>query len=60
MADTLTCSECGNVAESADDLETGEPIPAVETGDDGSIHLYENNDLFLCENCRKPLGVSRP
>jgi len=32
----------------------------VETSDDGSIHLYENHDLFLCKNCRKPLGISRP
>lgn len=60
MADEITCSECGHVAESADDLETGESVPEVETSDDGSIHLYENHDLFLCKNCRKPLGVSRP
>ena len=59
MADTISCSNCGEVAESAADLESEESIPVVETEEDGSIHLYENNNLFLCSNCRKPLGVSR-
>lgn len=60
MADSITCSDCGEVAESAADLESQESVPAIETDEDGSIQLYENNDLFLCSNCRKPLGVSRP
>ena len=60
MSDTITCSECGEVAESADGLTVEESVPMVETDDDGGIHLYENNNLFLCSNCRKPLGISRP
>lgn len=60
MADTITCSSCGNVAGSAADLEVKTEVPAVETSEDGSINLYENHDLFLCSNCRKPLGISRP
>lgn len=60
MAESITCPDCGEVAESAADLEIGEPVPEMETTDDGSIHLYENRDRFLCSNCRKTLGVSRP
>jgi hypothetical protein len=41
-------------------LEVKTEVPAVETSEDGSINLYENHDLFLCSNCRKPLGISRP
>lgn len=60
MADTITCPDCGEVAESADDLVAGESVPEVETTDTGSINLYGNRNLFLCSNCRKMLGVSRP
>jgi len=59
MSDTLTCSECGETAESADDLGTSREVPEIETSNDGSISLFENRDLFLCQNCKNPLGTSR-
>lgn len=59
MSDTLDCPECEASIDSTDDLEVEAGVPEVEADDDGSIHLYENRDLFLCANCRKPLGVSR-
>jgi len=59
MGDTLSCPECGEAVESAEELET-EHVPEVEVDDDdGSFSLFENNDLFLCKNCKKPLGMSR-
>lgn len=57
MGDTLTCPECGTDIESADQLEDGPEVAELETDDDGSIHLYGKRDLFLCENCRNPLGL---
>lgn len=58
MADELTCSNCGKEIESADNLEQHE-VPEVDVDEEGGIHLYENNDLFLCKGCKKPLGVGR-
>ncbi len=58
MSDTVSCPDCGTEIESADDLEQ-EDVPEIETHDDGSITLFENNDLFLCKGCKKPLGMSR-
>ena len=58
MADTLACPECGTEVESADDLETGSSVPEVETTEDGGVRLFRNRDLFLCKNCKKPLGFS--
>ena len=60
MSDTLECPECEASIDSTDDLETGGEVAEVEPEEDGSFQLYENHDLFLCKNCRKPLGVSRP
>jgi len=59
MSDTLECPECDASIDSTDDLEAEGEVAEVEPEDDGSFQLYENNDLFLCKNCRKPLGVSR-
>jgi len=59
MTDTLSCPECEKEIESTDDLEEGGEIAEIETDDDGSVSLFENHDLFLCEGCKKPLGVSR-
>jgi hypothetical protein len=59
MSDTLNCPECDNEIESIDELERGDEITEVEESDDGSISLFENRDLFLCKNCKKPLGMSR-
>lgn len=58
MADELTCSECGNEIESTDDLER-EEVNTVEVEDDGSFSLHGNDDLFLCESCKEPMGVGR-
>ncbi|MEF8821989.1 MAG: hypothetical protein V5A52_06905 [Halovenus sp.] len=58
MGDTLTCDNCGQEIESADDLEEHE-VPEIETKKDGSLNLWGNNNLYLCKNCRRPLGVSR-
>ncbi|MEF8812229.1 MAG: hypothetical protein V5A55_00175 [Halovenus sp.] len=59
MGDTLSCPECGEEVESAEELETQHDVPEVEVDDDGSLTLFENNDLFLCKNCKKPLGMPR-
>jgi hypothetical protein len=59
MTDTLSCPECGTDVDSADDLDTGEELTQVEIEADGSIDLFEKRDLFLCSDCRNPLGVSR-
>jgi uncharacterized membrane protein YvbJ len=58
MGDTLTCEECGHEIESTDGLEAKE-VPEIEAEESGSFSLYGSNDLFLCKNCRKPLGVRR-
>lgn len=59
MAETLSCPECEKEIESTDDLEEGGKIAELETDDDGSVTLFENHDLFLCKDCKKPLGMSR-
>lgn len=59
VTDTLECPECEASIDSTDDLETEGEVVEIEPEDDGSFQLYENHDLFLCKNCRKPLGVSR-
>jgi len=59
MGDTLTCPECGEEASSVDELEAEHDVAEVDVDDDGSITLFENHDLFLCEGCKKPLGFSR-
>lgn len=59
MSDTLSCPECDEEIESTDQLETGEQVPEIEEDDDGSLTLFQNHDLFLCKNCKKPLGMSR-
>jgi len=58
MAD-LECTECGNEIESADDL-VQESAEEIETDDDGSVSVYgDKQNLFLCEDCRKLMGVGR-
>lgn len=59
MSDTISCSECGTTAESTDDFEVEQTVVEVETEPDGSFNLFEKRDLFLCKDCRNPLGVSR-
>ena len=59
MGDTLTCPECGKDVESADELESGHEVAEVEIEDDGSFSLFENHDLFLCKDCKNPLGFRK-
>jgi hypothetical protein len=43
-----------------DELETHDhDVPEVEESGDGSLKLFENRNLFLCKNCKNPMGVSR-
>ena len=59
MGDTVTCPECGETVDSVEQLETNHAVPEIEENDDGSVSLFENSDLFLCKNCKSPLGVRR-
>jgi hypothetical protein len=59
MGDTITCPECGETVDSVEQLETEHDVPGVEENDDGSISLFGNDDLFLCKNCKSPLGIRR-
>lgn len=34
-------------------------VPEFEVEEDGGFSLYENKDLFLCKNCKNPLGMRR-
>jgi len=55
----LECAECGNEVESAEDLVAQE-VEEIDTDDDGSVsHYGSKRDLFLCKDCREPMGVGR-
>jgi len=57
--DRTQYAECGNDIESADDLVAQE-VKEVDTDDDGSVNVYGNErNLYLCSNCRKPMGIGR-
>lgn len=59
MGDTLTCPECGAEAESVEDVGTVE-VPEIEVEGEGhSFNLFGNRDLFLCKDCKRPLGMPR-
>ena len=55
MGEGIPCPNCGDQLESTDDLEKTE-ISQIETEEDGSFHLFGNDDLFLCKGCKNPLG----
>lgn len=59
MTDTLSCPDCETEIDSLDELEREGAVSEIEAKDDGSFNLFEKRDLFLCKNCRNPLGVSR-
>jgi len=59
MGDTITCPECGEAVDSVEQLEEGHSVPEIAVEDDGSVTLFENNDLFLCKNCKNTLGMRR-
>ena len=58
MADSFSCPECGKQVEPSDDL-TEQKIDEVDVEDEGKITLYGNRDLFLCKECKTPMGVGR-
>ncbi|KTG10135.1 hypothetical protein AUR64_11105 [Haloprofundus marisrubri] len=57
MGDTLTCEECGAAVESVEQLEEGQEVVEMQEESDGSIRLFESRNLFLCKNCKNPLGL---
>jgi len=59
MGDSIACPECGAEVDSIEELEAEHEVTELEANDDGSINLFENRDLFLCKDCKKPLGVGR-
>jgi hypothetical protein len=61
MGDTITCTECGDEVESMAELEESHrhEVPEFDEDEDGGFHLYGNRDLFLCKNCKNPLGIRR-
>ncbi|MES3517316.1 MAG: hypothetical protein PPP58_06600 [Natronomonas sp.] len=61
MGDTITCPECGDEAESMEELEAAHKreIPEFDADEDGEFNLFGKKDLFLCKSCRNPLGVRR-
>lgn len=57
--DSIECPECGANIESMDHVETQE-VREVESRPRGGIGYGESTEnLFLCKQCRKPLGVGR-
>ena len=46
-------------AESKDDVEIEHDIDEIEIDGDNGFNLFAKRDLFLCKECRNPLGVSR-
>lgn len=62
MGDTITCPECGDEAESIEELEEAHKheVPTFDVDEDGEFTVYGNNDLYMCKNCKNPLGTSRP
>lgn len=61
MGDTITCPECGDTAESMEELEKAHKheVPEFEETEDGEFNLFGNKDLYLCKNCKNPLGMRR-
>jgi hypothetical protein len=59
MTDNLSCPECGASVESKDELVAEHEVSEIEFEDDGSLNLYGNRDLYLCEECKKPMGVGQ-
>ncbi|MFQ3285551.1 MAG: hypothetical protein ACI9TI_000944 [Natronomonas sp.] len=59
MSDTITCSGCGEEVDSIEQLGESHSVPEIEAEEDGSISLFGNRDLFLCKNCKNPLGMRK-
>ncbi len=57
--ETIDCPECGATFESLDEMDT-EEVTEIETRPRGGIGYGEaTRDLYLCRDCRKPLGIGR-
>jgi DNA-directed RNA polymerase subunit RPC12/RpoP len=55
----IECPECGAEIESMDQLES-EELHEIHSTPKGGIGYGEaTRNLYLCTNCRKPLGVGR-
>lgn len=61
MGDTTTCPDCGDEAESMEELQKAHKheVPEFGVEQDGGFSLYGNKDLYLCKNCKNPLGIRR-
>ena len=58
-SDTVECPDCGAQIESEDQVEVQE-VREIESRPKGGIgYGTETNNLFLCKDCKKPLGVGR-
>ncbi len=58
MESELTCPNCETTIESKAQLTEGHEV--TELGFDGkNISLYGNRNLFLCKNCKRPLGIPK-
>lgn len=54
-----SCPDCGASIESKADLENAGTVSEIEE-DEESFSLHGNKrDLFLCSDCRNPMGVGR-
>lgn len=56
MAETLSCPDCGTEVESAEQLVAEHEVTELDV-EDGAFNLFGSRDLYLCEDCRTPLGV---
>jgi hypothetical protein len=55
----IECPGCGATIDSEDGVEI-EEVREIDSGPHGGIGYGDaTRNLFLCANCRKPLGVGR-
>ncbi|WP_142861090.1 hypothetical protein [Salinigranum halophilum] len=56
---SIQCPECGETIESTDQMDV-EEVREVTSKPQGGIGYGEaTQNLYLCANCRKPLGIGR-
>jgi DNA-directed RNA polymerase subunit RPC12/RpoP len=56
-ADSIQCPECGETIESMTQMDT-EEVQEITSKPKGGLGYGEaTQNLYLCKNCRKPLGV---
>lgn len=57
VTESVQCPECGELIESMDQIDT-EEVQEITSKPKGGIGYGEaTHNLYLCKNCRKPLGV---